>query len=176
MTISRMDDMRDWTDYRDRICYPAETFLLKFPFKDKERLISAIISNAFLNEDAPFEQLRALHEEHSLATLGDYVLDYAIIANFPTNDIATPQKINDFRERYGNNTTLHRYARDCLHLQEYILWGPDQRTKKIWNQDSTCMLADRLEMLIGAIYLEKGLNGVLEFLATHRFFERIDNL
>ena len=176
MTISRMDDMSDWICYRDRICYPAETFLLRFPVENKERLISAIISNAFLNEKIPFEQLKTIHEEHSLATLGDFVLDYAIIANFPVNETVTPQKINDFREQYGNNTTLHRYARDCLHLQEYILWGSDQRMKKIWNQESTCMLADRFEMLIGAIYLEKGLNGVLEFLATHRFFERIDAL
>ena len=171
-----MDEMSDWTGYRDRICYPAETFLLRFPVRDKERLISAIISNAFLNEDVPFGQLKTIHEDRSLATLGDFVLDYAIIANFPVNETATPQKINDFRERCGNNTTLHRYARDCLHLQEYILWGPDQRANKIWNQESTCMLADRFEMLIGALYLEKGLEGVLEFLAMHRFFKKIDDL
>ncbi|OPY48002.1 MAG: ribonuclease III [Methanoregulaceae archaeon PtaU1.Bin222] len=171
-----MDDMSDWTGYRDRICYPAETFLLQFPVQDKERLISAIISNAFLNEKIPFEQLRTIHEDHSLATLGDFVLDYAIIANYPVNETVTPQKINDFRERYGNNTTLHRYARDCLNLQEYILWGPDQRAKKIWNQESTYLLADRFEMIIGALYLEKGLDGVLEFLARHRFFKKIDDL
>lgn len=176
MTISRMDNMSDWAGYRDRICYPAETFLLKFPVKDKERLISAIISNAFLNEDVPFEQLKNIPEEHSLATLGDFVLDYAIIANYPVNETVTPQKINDFREQYGNNTTLHRYARDCLHLQEYIIWGSDQRAQKTWNQESTCILADRFEMLIGAIYLEKGLNAVLEFLTAHQFFKKIDDL
>jgi len=176
MTRSRMDDMSDWTGYRDRICYPAETFLLRFPVENKERLISAIISNAFLNEDVPFEQLRTIHEDRSLATLGDFVLDYAIIANYPVNETVTPQKINAFRERYGNNTALHRYARDCLNLQEYILWGPDQRAKKTWNQESTDMLADRFGMLIGALYLEKGLEGVMDFLATHRFFKKIDEL
>ena len=39
-----------------KICYPVERYLLGYPVRNKERLISAIISNALLNEPVGFEQ------------------------------------------------------------------------------------------------------------------------
>jgi len=171
-----MDDIADWIKYRDEICYPVERYLFGFAVRNKERLISAIISNAFLNVVVDFEQLRKIPVDKSLETIGDFVLDYAIIENFPKKESTTPREINDFREFYGKNETLHRFAKNCIHLQNFILWGPDEREKEIWNQPTTVILADRFEMLIAVIYLEKGIDAVKEFLQKHRFFEEIDKM
>ena len=171
-----MDDIADWITYRDEICYPVERYLFGFAVRNKERLISAIISNAFLNVLVDFEQLRKIPVDKSLETIGDFVLDYAIIENFPKKESTSPREINDFREFYGKNETLHRFAKNCIHLQNFILWGPDEREKEIWNQPTTEILADRFEMLIAVIYLEKGIDAVKEFLQKHRFFEEIDKM
>jgi len=171
-----MDDTADWIRYRDEICYPVERYLLGFAVRNKERLISAIISNAFLNVSVDFEQLRKIPVDKSLETIGDFVLDYAIIENFPKKQSTSPREINDFREFYGKNETLHRFAKNCIHLQNFILWGPDEREKEIWNQPTTELLADRFEMLIAVMYLEKGIDAVKEFLQKHRFFEEIDKM
>jgi len=171
-----MDDIADWITYRDEICYPVERYLFGFAVRNKERLISAIISNAFLNVLVDFEQLRKIPVDKSLETIGDFVLDYAIIENFPKKESTSPREINDFREFYGKNETLHRFAKNCIHLQNFILWGPDEREKEIWNQPTTVILADRFEMLIAVIYLEKGIDAVKEFLQKHRFFKEIDKM
>jgi len=171
-----MDDIADWITYRDEICYPVERYLFGFAVRNKERLISAIISNAFLNVLVDFEQLRKIPVDKSLETIGDFVLDYAIIENFPKKESTSPREINDFREFYGKNETLHRFAKNCIHLQNFILWGPDEREKENWNQPTTVILADRFEMLIAVIYLEKGIDAVKEFLQKHRFFKEIDKM
>jgi dsRNA-specific ribonuclease len=168
-----MADTHEWIHYREKICWPVEKYLFGYTVRNKERLISAIISNAFLNEKIDFEQLRKIPEDKSLETIGDYVMDYVIIENFPEKEGSTPKKINDYREFYGENKTLQWFSKNCIHLQEFILWGPDERKKRKWNHSSTKILADRFEMLIGVIYLEKGIDGVKDFLKKTKFFEEI---
>ena len=55
-----MESNSDWIKYRDELCYPVEKYLLGYAVRDKERLISAIISNAFLNVKDRFEQLKQI--------------------------------------------------------------------------------------------------------------------
>jgi len=87
-----MNDESEWITYRDQVCYPIEKYLLGYSVRDKERLISAIISNAFLNEKVDFEQLKKIHMDKSLETIGDFVLDYAILDNFPKKNTHPPRK------------------------------------------------------------------------------------
>ena len=169
-----MEQKAEWASYLHEICYPVEKFLLGYPVRNKERLVSAIISNAFLNEKVDFEQLRKIQEDRSLETIGDNVLDFAILEHFPRKESATPKEVNDFRELYGKNETLHWFAKNRIHLQNFILWGPDEENQKIWDQPSTHLLAHRFEMLIGVIYLEKGMETVKVFLEKHNFFREID--
>ena len=169
-----MEDTPDWINYRDKICYPVEKYLLGYSVRNKERLISAIISNALLNEKVEFEQLRKIPPDPSLETIGDYVLDYVIIDNFATKDQHTAKEIDDFRQLYGGNEALHLFSKNFVHLQNFILWGPDERTQQIWNQPTTEILANRFEMLIAVIYLENGVDAVKEFLKKHNFFQEID--
>jgi dsRNA-specific ribonuclease len=173
-TGSRMEDRSEWMKYRDQICYPVERYLLGFTVRDRERLISAIISNALLNEKTEFEQLKKIPADPGLETIGDFVLDFVIIDHFALMDRYTAREIDDFRQGYGGNDALHDYAKNCLRLQNFILWGPDERDRTIWDQPTTTILADRFEMLVAVIYLENGIGAVKEFLEKHHFFEEID--
>jgi ribonuclease III len=169
-----MENSAEWIKYRDEICYPVEKFLLGYSVQNKERLISAIISNAFLNEKVEFEQLKKIPVDTSLETMGDFVLDFVIFDHFAMREHFTSKEIDDFRQFYGGNKTLHWFSKTCLNLQNYILWGPDERAQKKWDHASTTMLADRFEMLIGVIYLERGVDAVKNFLEKQKFFEEID--
>lgn len=165
-----------WIDYRDEQCRPVERDLLGFSVRKKERLISAIISNAFLNEKVEFKELKEIPADTSLETMGDFVLDFVIFDQFATTGPHTSKEIDDFRQLYGNNEMLHLFSKNHLYLQNYILWGSDEKNQRKWDQPKTLMLADRFEMLIAVIYLEKGIDGVKEFLKNHKFFEEIDKI
>jgi dsRNA-specific ribonuclease len=169
-----MEDSTEWINYRDKICYLTEEYLLGYPVQNKERLISAIISNAFINEKVIFEELKKISADTSLETKGDFVLDFVIFDHFVKRENYTAKEIDNFRQFYGRNKTLQWFAKNCIHLQEFILWGPDERKKRKWNYASTVILADRFEMLIGMIYLENGIDAVKEFLREQKFFEEID--
>ncbi|MDD1697045.1 MAG: hypothetical protein LUQ36_01650 [Methanoregula sp.] len=79
-----MADAPDPDTFLAAICYPAERYLFGFTVRDKERLISALISNALLNEPVGFERLRSIRVDRSLETIGDFILDFVIIDNFAT--------------------------------------------------------------------------------------------
>ena len=169
-----MEDAADSDTYLEKYVILWNGISSGYPVRNKERLISAIISNALLNEPVGFEQLKKIPVDKSLETIGDFILDFVIIDNFATKDQYTAQQIDDFRQWYGNNENLQYFAKNCIHLQNYILWGPDERKQQKWDQPTTVILADRFEMLIAVIYLEKGIDAVKEFLKKHHFFEEID--
>jgi len=173
-----MNDEADWIKYRDQICYPIEKYLLGYSVQNKERLISAILRNAFTNEPIDFiDRLKEISMDKSLETIGDFVLDYAIIENFPKKERSKPKDVDDYRQFYGNNLTLFQFSMNCIHLEKFVLWGSDEDKNRIWDQPMTThkkILADHFEMLVGVVYLEKGIDGVKEFLGKHNFFESID--
>jgi ribonuclease-3 len=171
-----MADTTGFDSYLNTICYPVERYLLGYAVRDKKRLISAIISNALLNEPVGFEQLSTIPPDKSLETIGDFILDFVIIDHFANNDRYTAEQIDDFRQWYGKNENLQYFAKNSIHLHRYILWGPDERKQQKWDQPTTVILADRFEMLIAVIYLEKGIDAVKEFLRKHHFFGEIDRL
>jgi len=171
-----MEDTEDANKYLEKICYPVERYLFGYAVRNKERLISAIMSNALINQPVGFELLKKIPPDKSLETIGDFVLDFTIIDNFATKDQYTAQEIDDLRQLFGSNEKLQYFARNCIHLQNYILWGPDERKQKKWDQPTTVILADRFEMLIAVIYLEKGVEAVKEFLKKHHFFDEIDKI
>jgi dsRNA-specific ribonuclease len=169
-----MADAPDPDTFLAAICYPAERYLFGFAVRDKERLISALISNALLNEPVGFERLRSIRVDRSLETTGDCILNFVIIDNFATKERYTAQQIDDFCQWYGKNENLQYFAKNGIQLHKYILWGPDERKQQKWDQPTTTILADRFEMLVAVIYLEKGIDAVKEFLHKHHFFTEID--
>jgi ribonuclease-3 len=171
-----MEETAGWTDYRNKVCYPVEKYLIGFAVRDKERLISAIISNALLNEKVEFEEMRKIPADSSLETIGDFVLDFAVIDHFAATGRYTAKEIDDLRQLYGNNENLQLFSKNCLRLQNFILWGQDERRLEKWDQPTTKILANRFEMLVAVIYLEGGIDAVREFLRKNDFFGEIDKI
>lgn len=166
----------DWETYKNDICEPLEDQIFGFSIKNRDLLISGILSNAFLNEKSEFEEMKKIGVDESLETIGDFVLDFIIIDHFTKKIRYTPKQIDDFRQWYGKNSNLHFFSKKTLRLQDYILWGPDEKTKEKWNQLSTKILADRFEMLIGVIYLDQGVKAVKKFLNNINFYDEIDKI
>lgn len=171
-----MENDERWLAYRDELCKSVEKDLFGYPVRNKERLISAIISNAMLNEGVRHSELSKIRMDTSLETIGDFILDYIIIDNFASKDCHTAKEIDDYRKIYGGNEILQEFSKKCIKMQDFILWGPDEIRLKKWDQPTTKILANRFEMLIAVIYLENGINAVKEFLKKNNFFEEIDNI
>ncbi len=162
--------------YLDTICYPVDRYLPGFAFRGEECLISALITDALLNEPVGFERIRTLPVDKSLVTIGDFILDFVIIDNFATKERYTAQQIDDFCQWYGKKENLRYFAKTGFQLPKYILWGPGERKQQKWDQLATTILADRFGMLVAVLYLEKGIDAVMEFLHKHHFFKEIDKL
>ena len=172
-----MEAPEDSKSYLDQICYPVEKYLIGYTLRDKERLISAIISNALINRTGRIgRELRKIHVDKSLETIGDCVLDFIIIDNFATKKRYTAKEIDDFRQWYGNNENLQYFAKNCIHLHTYHPSGVRTKEAAEMDQPTTVILADRFEMLIAVIYLEKGIDAVKDFLKKHHFFEALENI
>jgi ribonuclease-3 len=164
-----------WEQFVTETCSRVEKELLgDEPFKNKEILIRALTRSAALNEAVEHEELKAIGHQRSLATLGDSILDYAIIEKFAKKHHGNPGEINALRERYGKNTAIHAFAKEQIKLQDYVIWGPNERATKRWEEERTDLLADCFEALVGAIYLDQGIKAVTKFLKEIDYFDRID--
>jgi len=169
-----MGQQTSWTEYRDRVCYPVERYLLGYAVWDKERLFSAIMSRAFANEPGELGQFPKIPIDTGLGTKGDFVLDFAIFHKF-AEKAGTPKEINHLREFYGQNKVLHAFSKNILRLQNFILWGDDEQKRKVWDESGE-VLAEYFEKLIAVIYLEQGIDAVTEFLDTYHFFGEIEKI
>ncbi|UCE89430.1 MAG: ribonuclease III [Pseudomonadota bacterium] len=100
------------------------------------------------------------HNER-LEFLGDAVLNYAVSAElyrrFPE---ATEGELSRLRASLVNRDTLAELAR-AASLGDYIKLGPGELKSGGYRRDS--ILADSFEALIGAVYLDAGINQAQDF-------------
>ncbi|MDD1727843.1 MAG: ribonuclease III domain-containing protein, partial [Methanospirillum sp.] len=91
----------------------------------------------------------------ALATLGDAVIELQILTRlveeggYDKGDISV-QKMDLV------NMSILRKAGETIHLHEYIHWGNGEKRMHIWS--SGRVLAECIEALVGAVYLDGGLN------------------
>jgi len=150
-------------------------------FNDRALLIGALTRNAFLNDHLDCDELKNNGTQDRFHTLGDTILDFIIFDHFAQKSKESPEiryspeQLNKFREIYGKNEHLHTFSKNVIELQRYVIWGSDEKAKKRW-VESDWILGDLFEALIGAIYIDKGLDGVNIFVGTIKFFENMDKL
>ena len=115
-------------------------------------------------------------DQKGLDTVGDAVIDLIITKEAYDRGIVTRKDLTDFWKKYGNNITLHRFSNECLKLDDHVLWGSDEKSKfeERNKQPNTRFLAPCFEALIGAIYIDGGIEGVNEFLINNDFFNKIN--
>lgn len=123
-----------------------------FYFKNKDFLRQALTHRSYLNEnhDFPFG-----HNER-LEFLGDAVLEIIIteylFINFPNNPEGD---LTNWRASLVNSKMLYQVA-DNLNIEEYILLSKGEAKDKN-SKARQYILANAIEALIGAIYLDQGI-------------------
>lgn len=132
---------------------------IRIQFKNKEFLQTALTHRSFLNENRVY---RLPHNER-LEFLGDAVLELVateyLYRNFPNPE----GELTNFRSALVNYRLLAQIARD-IGLENFILMSHGEA--KDTGRARQVILANALEALIGAIYLDQGMGPVKVFIES----------
>ncbi len=130
---------------------------LHYKFKNKILLRKALIHRSYLNNN-----MKRNESNERLEFLGDAVLDLIVCEEFykmfPDKDEGDLTKLKSF---FVNQEALANKARQ-MNLNQFILLGEGEDQSGGRNRDT--ILSDALEALVGAIYLDKGLDKVKKFI------------
>ena len=142
---------------------------LGISFKQKNLLRQALVHRSYLNENPGFE----LEHNERLEFLGDAVLELAVTehlyANFPNPE----GELTNWRAALVNARTLADIAQN-LNLGEYLYLSRGE-AKDSSGKARQYILANALESLIGAIYLDLGMDAAKEFI-TKNILSRLSNV
>ena len=133
---------------------------IKVPFQNLVLLNSAFTHKSFLNETTiPYE------DNERLEFLGDSVLGL-VVSNYLFNKFPTHSegKLSKIKSRIVSGAVLAKIS-TTLGLSHYLLLGKGEKASGGANNRSN--LENVLEALIGAIYLELGMNAVADFILPH---------
>ncbi len=93
----------------------------------------------------------------ALAVLGDAVIELAVLEAIIFRGESDKGTITNKKINAVNMLRL-RNAAESLNLSDYVLWGKGERQMEIWT--SGRVLAECYEALIGALYLDTGMDTV----------------
>ncbi len=126
---------------------------------------SGIYSTALTHRSVVHDHPGAMESNQRLEFLGDAVLDLVIsehlYTTFPAGDEG---KLSSNRSKIVNRKSLAAFARK-ISLGRHLFVGESADVQKIRTSESA--LADALESLIGAIYLDRGLSVTRAFIERH---------
>ncbi len=130
---------------------------LDVTFKNEDFLRQALIHRSYLNEHPKF---RLDHNER-LEFLGDAVLELVVTENL-FNKYPNPEgELTNWRAALVNAKMLAKIAGD-LGINEFLFLSRGE-TKDV-GRARQCLLANTLEAVIGAIFLDRGLKSVAKFI------------
>jgi ribonuclease-3 len=140
--------------------------LLAYEFQDRGLLERALTHRSWAHERVPSgseEDARRLHNE-ALEFIGDSVLGL-VVANylFISNPNTTEGELSRMKHRLVSAVTLSRAAKE-MGLGEYLRLGVGE--EKTGGRGKRALLADAFEAILGAVFLDGGLQ------AATRFVER----
>lgn len=130
--------------------------IIGYSFNDENLLFTSLVHKS--SEEAEF--LTAPYNAQSLEFLGDKVLSYALAKYLFTKYIDKDEgTLSELIAMLGKASYQNMVAKD-LHLDEYIYMEANLRI----NLDKTSILADHLEALIAAIYLDSDIDTAEKFI------------
>ena len=134
---------------------------LGYVFQDKSILVSALTHRSYLNEhaDFPYE-----HNER-LEFLGDAVLELVVTEHLYRNFANPEGELTNWRAALVNAKTLAGIASQ-LAFEEYLLMSKGEAKDKN-SKARMYILANAIEAIIGAIYLDGKSKGVEGFIHKH---------
>ncbi|MBU4142051.1 ribonuclease III [Patescibacteria group bacterium] len=123
--------------------------ILKVKFKNKDLLHQAMVHRSYLNENPSF----SLSHNERLEFLGDAVLEL-VITDYLYNNYSNPEgELTNFRAALVNSDMLAKIANQ-LGLEEFLLMSKGE--SKDTGRARQYIMANAVESLIGAIYLDRG--------------------
>ena len=135
---------------------------LSYKFKNKELLINALTHKTFA-----YEAPEPIEFNERLELLGDSVLSFVVAEElYRSNSYFSEGELTRRRSQLVNNRLLARKAK-IMDIGSYLLLGKGE-TKQNGNQNPT-NLANALEALIGAIYLDSDIETVRNFIINNIF-------
>jgi len=134
---------------------------LGYVFQDKSLLVSALTHRSYLNEhaDFPYE-----HNER-LEFLGDAVLEVVVTEHLYRNFANPEGELTNWRAALVNAKTLAGIATQ-LAFEEYLLMSKGE-AKDSNSKARMYILANAIEAIIGAIYLDGKNKGAEAFVHKH---------
>jgi ribonuclease-3 len=134
---------------------------LGYTFKDQAILIQAITHRSYLNENASFPYP---HNER-LEFLGDAVLELVVTEHLFTNYANAEGELTNWRAALVNAKTLAGISRQ-LNFEEFLLMSRGE-AKDANSKARMYILANAIEAIIGAIYMDGGMKAAEGFIHKH---------
>lgn len=133
---------------------------LQISFSDKSILALAFVHRSFVNENK-----KIINENNErLEFLGDSILNVIVSEYLFLNISEEEGVLSSLRASLVNASACVHYLKK-LKLEEYILLGRGEENTGGREKDS--LLADVFEAVIGAIFLDQGMEITKEFLLNH---------
>lgn len=134
--------MKDFSSFEERI---------GITFKDKNLLMQAFVHRSYLNEHPDFP----LGHNERLEFLGDAVLEL-VVTEFLYRNYPNPEgELTNWRAALVNAKTLSDIAAD-MGMEEYLYLSRGE-AKDAGSKARQFILANAIEALIGAVYLDQGM-------------------
>ncbi|MDD5437941.1 MAG: ribonuclease III [Patescibacteria group bacterium] len=143
------------TDYK-----PLEE-RLGYKFKDKSMLLQSLTHRSYLNEHSDYEYE---HNER-LEFLGDAVLELIVTEHLYKNYANPEGELTNWRAALVNAKTLAGIATQ-LEFEDYLLMSKGEAKDKN-SKARMYILANAIEAIIGAIYLDGGAKAAEGFIHKH---------
>ena len=150
----------------DMIQHPSKDFadlekLLGYTWKKRDWLMEAVTHRSYLNEHADFP---FTHNER-LEFLGDAVLEL-IVTEYLFVTYANPEgELTNWRAALVNAKTLSAISTQ-LSFEEFLLLSKGE-ARDANSKARMYILANAIESIIGAIYMDGGIDAAKKFIQTH---------
>lgn len=128
-------------------------------FKNKDLLKQALVHRSYLNEHPDFN----IGHNERLEFLGDAVLEIVVTEFLYLNFETTPEgELTNWRASLVNAKMLHEIAvelevEDCLYLSKGEARDKNKKSRQF-------ILSNSIEAIIGAIYLDQGMEPAKQFI------------
>ena len=135
--------------------------LLGYAFSNKDLLINSLVHRSYANEHRD----AILPHNERLEFLGDSVLGLVVADYlFHRMPASAEGELSQIRSRLVESTTCAKYFQK-LKLQDFILLGRGEKLTE--GRNKTSILADAFEAIVGAIYIDGGMEIAKAFILCH---------
>jgi len=134
---------------------------LNLDFNNPELLKQAFVHRSYLNEHPKFK----LDHNERLEFLGDAVLELVVTEHLYNNYPNPEGELTNWRAALVNSQSLAETAKK-LDLEKYLMLSRGEAKDKN-SKARNYILANTMEALIGAIYLDLGLSAAEDFINKH---------